>query len=385
MMDRLTGTLLGRLYDCSDDHGRWTGALDEICRQFDARSAVVQILRRDEHRLRSTWGVRDSFSTANAARHDALVNNADNPRLDLRLTRPLAARPVFRDTDYFNEGCPHLAALGGRLADIGLGRSIGLGIDLPGERYFSLMLHRAVDNGRPFDGDEEGALGALAPHLARVMQISDRLARAEAGREALVTILARLRTGVMLLGDGLRVDWLNDAAQAMVGEKSGGASPLALSRGILTGSDRAVEQALAALVAAARRDGDAIAAVDRHGDDAVQLLAFAVRPGQMPGGPSGVDREMVCLLLSSPEQGFSVDVQDVAALFGLSPAESRLATALYRGLSVNEYAAQRGITVGTARIQLKHVLAKTRSRRQSDLVRQLSLSVSAQASSPRDG
>jgi len=45
--------------------------------------------------------------------------------------------------------------------------------------------------------------------------------------------------------------------------------------------------------------------------------------------------------------------------------------AIGSGSSVADHAAERGITIGTARIQLKQVLAKTATGRQSELVRRL--------------
>jgi DNA-binding CsgD family transcriptional regulator len=54
--------------------------------------------------------------------------------------------------------------------------------------------------------------------------------------------------------------------------------------------------------------------------------------------------------------------------FSLTPAETRLALALARGSTLAEFADAQGIAVGTARIQLKSVMAKTATHRQADLV-----------------
>jgi DNA-binding CsgD family transcriptional regulator len=62
-------------------------------------------------------------------------------------------------------------------------------------------------------------------------------------------------------------------------------------------------------------------------------------------------------------------------LFGLSPAESRLAAALCIGSTLNEYAAQAGVAVGTARYQLKQIMGKTQVSKQSQLVQRLCTSV----------
>jgi DNA-binding CsgD family transcriptional regulator len=62
-------------------------------------------------------------------------------------------------------------------------------------------------------------------------------------------------------------------------------------------------------------------------------------------------------------------------LFGLTPAEARLAIGLCDGESVNDYAARQGISTGTARIQLKSTFSKLGVNRQPDLVRLIGSSV----------
>src|SRR4029450_5978448 len=56
-------------------------------------------------------------------------------------------------------------------------------------------------------------------------------------------------------------------------------------------------------------------------------------------------------------------------LFGLTPAESRMAASIASGSTVSAYAAEAGVTEETARFRLKQVLAKTGVHRQADLVR----------------
>lgn len=71
----------------------------------------------------------------------------------------------------------------------------------------------------------------------------------------------------------------------------------------------------------------------------------------------------------------------VSKLFGLTPAEARLATALTSGLSLRDCAAVQGITVGTARVYLIRIFSKTGTNQQSELVSLLK-SVSVVASRP---
>jgi DNA-binding CsgD family transcriptional regulator len=70
------------------------------------------------------------------------------------------------------------------------------------------------------------------------------------------------------------------------------------------------------------------------------------------------------------------------ALYALTPAESRLADLLLQGLEVREASDRMTITIETARIHLKRVLAKTGAHRQTQLMR-LMLSLPAEPTAPR--
>jgi len=65
---------------------------------------------------------------------------------------------------------------------------------------------------------------------------------------------------------------------------------------------------------------------------------------------------------SGPEAGL------IAGLFDLTPAEARLAATIAAGHAPREAAVRLGVTETTARTTLKHILAKTGTRRQADLV-----------------
>jgi DNA-binding CsgD family transcriptional regulator len=62
----------------------------------------------------------------------------------------------------------------------------------------------------------------------------------------------------------------------------------------------------------------------------------------------------------------------LAALFGFSPAEARLARAVLTGCSASEYARHAGVRVATVRSQLHSIFVKTGVRRQAQLVALLS-------------
>ena len=62
------------------------------------------------------------------------------------------------------------------------------------------------------------------------------------------------------------------------------------------------------------------------------------------------------------------DADVLETLYGLTPAEARLACALTRSVSVEEYGATHRITANTVRTHLKRALSKTGTHRQAQLV-----------------
>lgn len=66
-----------------------------------------------------------------------------------------------------------------------------------------------------------------------------------------------------------------------------------------------------------------------------------------------------------------IESSDISTVFGLSAAETRVAEALASGLSLAEYAAERGISKNTARVQLAAAMSKMGVSRQAELVARL--------------
>lgn len=75
----------------------------------------------------------------------------------------------------------------------------------------------------------------------------------------------------------------------------------------------------------------------------------------------------VAVFLSKPS-GLQLPPKRLASLYGLSPAEARLAAKLSALRSVEQAADELCITVHTARSQLKSIFTKTGSQSQSELL-----------------
>ena len=96
--------------------------------------------------------------------------------------------------------------------------------------------------------------------------------------------------------------------------------------------------------------------------------ALIVRVAPVGAGQAGYGVPFALILVSAPSENL-VSESELAELYGLSPAESRLAVALVRGRKMTEIVADFGVQITTLRTQLSAILKKCDVERQSDLVR----------------
>jgi DNA-binding CsgD family transcriptional regulator len=180
--------------------------------------------------------------------------------------------------------------------------------------------------------------------------------------------LDRFCAGVIIADNGGRVVETNHAARAILRLEDG----LLVRHGQLCAA-RVFETArLSKLIPAAAADGNAGRTAGRmligrgEGRSAYVLTIAPLRPEFAAG-----DRPLAMILVVDPER-HSPSECELAELFGLSPAEARVAVALLTGKTLAEIAATSGIRITTVRTQLASILKKVGAERQADLVRILS-------------
>ena len=104
----------------------------------------------------------------------------------------------------------------------------------------------------------------------------------------------------------------------------------------------------------------------------LMVTVTPLAPRQQSGNITpGLPQPAALLLIHDPDRAVAMPAERLARVYGLTPAEAKLAAALAGGSSLGAYADNARITIGTARWYLKQVLAKTGAHRQSELVRQV--------------
>jgi DNA-binding CsgD family transcriptional regulator len=183
--------------------------------------------------------------------------------------------------------------------------------------------------------------------------------------EIAAATLSLLRVGVVLLASDGRVVSANRSAQRAI--RRGDALFVVENR--LRARDPRESGELGRLVAQAAEQASAAleASIALSRASGGRPLALVIRPL----AADATTRGCVAVFICDPEQEADAETETLVRLYRLTTAEARVARALVRGRTLEEAARQFRVSVHTARIHLKHALAKTESRRQSDLVRLL--------------
>ena len=188
--------------------------------------------------------------------------------------------------------------------------------------------------------------------------------------------LDHLATALIFTESDGRVAQTNDAAERV----------LRLGDGLTIQNEqlcarRSFEAAkLARLIAAAASASAPAAGCMLVGRDAGHL-PYVIQVAPIGAEAAASDRPMAMVLITGLDENCASE-HELTQLYGLSPAESRLAVALARGKKLSNIAREIGVQITTLRTQVSAILRKFDVERQSDIVRVVS---NIPAGPPTDG
>lgn len=339
--------------------------LDALCNALSMRSAVVQIVQESASASWEAWTSRDTHSTSHAERHDSCLNRPDSPRF--QLPPGYVARPeISSDQRSFGARPDLIGDLRDRVAKAELGIGLWASFPIGGDRTFSLILHRHPGDMRDLSEEEERDLSRLLPHLQQAVQLSARIGALQRRADTLEAVSSHVQAGLLLCDADLAIEWCNGAAVDVLARTALVAKVAGKLRCTRAQDGERLRGAANAVASGAARVGRVVLIDD---DGASLHLRIVLTGDAVDVAPGITDTAPLSVMLSLPDSRTHFDVDDIAALFELSPAEARLTSALAGGASITEYAQARGIATGTARVQLNRILSKTGTQRQADLVR----------------
>lgn len=196
-----------------------------------------------------------------------------------------------------------------------------------------------------------------------------KLEERQALNAALEWVLDALPIGYVLVQADARVVKANRLARAILEEERG----LRVRAGILEACDP--EQSGVALAAAIRcasgghgaQPPVGIVRVRRRHGRPVSAIVVGVQSSIHPAHPIS----LAAVLVAEGDAGIEQSRHLLRELYDLTPREVDIAAGLLHGYAVGEIARRLGVSVHTVRTHVKHLLAKTRTTAQPELVRVL--------------
>ncbi|OYU70415.1 MAG: hypothetical protein CFE28_10695 [Alphaproteobacteria bacterium PA2] len=224
-----------------------------------------------------------------------------------------------------------------------------------------------------FSAREKSTGKAIFPHLRRCIDLVLNIAPAQAVDPAIQDAFDYFSTACLLFGEGGGLLLANRRARVLFDENDG----LNFEQGELRSTDNSANLAVANMLAqlTARRTfwqtRAAQEIVIRRPSGRPPLIAVGVPLGNDNpfGAVINAPRTALYILDGAGATHGAAQLKRLASLFALTDAEAEVADGLIRGLSVQQVAEGRGSTVLTVRSQVKAILEKTQSNRQSDLFR----------------
>jgi DNA-binding CsgD family transcriptional regulator/PAS domain-containing protein len=222
---------------------------------------------------------------------------------------------------------------------------------------------------------------AIVPHVQRALRIRTELLRQTRHETLTAFVWNQLHIPVLVLDEEARIVESNAQAQALMRR----APQLAIRHGRLSPQGMKPGQFDHLLKTACGRHGpamaggvtveQAISGTARKADgaqySALQYLVLPLPAPEASLNPWARPLALVVLHESGPGRRADSPPNLPRQLFGLTPAESKVALALCQGDTLAQTAQRLGISVHTARGYLKAIFAKTGATRQADLMRLL--------------
>jgi DNA-binding CsgD family transcriptional regulator len=236
-------------------------------------------------------------------------------------------------------------------------------------RVANLSIYRSARAGA-FDEQDLPLIRFLKPHIERAYRLHSELAASRNHGADLQTVLNSMTMGVILLAPKGHIVATNRAAERVLAENNGlraGRDGLRTERADESAHLlQLVAEATATSAGTALKSGGVLT-VSRRGRSSLQLLVSPVL---------GFDVDethpvRAIVFISDPARRSRPAHDILRALFGLTPAECRVAMLVADGLSPTTIAEMLGVSRNTLKSQLTSIYQKTGVGREAQLVRLL--------------
>jgi len=209
-------------------------------------------------------------------------------------------------------------------------------------------------------------IALLGPHIRRSVTIRDLFEMERTKSELFRDIIDRLEHGVVIVSEGMDILHANPAAEFSLREQA----LVQASGGRLSARFPQAQAALTRAVSLGMADEVRLGAsgIDIPlGVTSRPAVAHVLPLARRSLGDRIESRAAAAIFIAAAGTVVQTAIEAIAALFGLTPAEKRIAGFIADGLTRNEIAEAQGVTEGTVKSQLAAIFDKTGSGDQRSL------------------
>ncbi|MBE7638114.1 hypothetical protein GUA87_14750 [Sneathiella sp. P13V-1] len=184
--------------------------------------------------------------------------------------------------------------------------------------------------------------------------------------ESATAVLNRLPMGVILVTATSQVLFMNGKAKNYLDQGDGlKVDQNRICRAALSSENKQLSNLLQSVLnqeSEEATDGEFAMSVTREQKDTPLTVMVA------PIG-TGIAGKGAVLFVSDPSEPVELSIDAICGLYGLTPAEGRLALGLTNGYKLDDLAEEWNVSMHTVRSQLRQIFRKTDTSRQSELVK----------------
>lgn len=363
---RRLSQIVGMIYDCVATPAGWSGVLEVLTEEFDGRIATLAVL--DTASRSSRFGA----TFGDPAVVEPLISTyaAEMPFYDLVPKCPIDVPVTMVQLSALHGPDGYDVFQRSRLwtewfVPNRLGEALCTNILKTGGRVGAFVINLGDDRGPITDHDVE-RLALIAPHVRRAVTIGDLFELERRSGELFRNAIDALAIAVLIVGDTLRLKYANPSAEALL-SASGAGWGVVGGRVVINDprSRRALEESVAIGLREEAKLGSRAIGLPIPGP--MPLVAHVLPlPGRKHAFPFGEDGA-AAIFIAAPGHDPEPAIEAIAALFGLTGAERRVASQVARGMNRQGIATANQVSDGTVKSQLDAIYDKTGTSNQREL------------------
>lgn len=362
---RVLSDLIGSIYDCALAPSRWGEVLGDVARAFSCDRAILSLndLRQDRVLIGESVGWEPRW-LAERERHAPEIHGTIAKWFS---HQPAEDEPFVASREFVPSEVAASAYARDCLMPLGIGDVAHYFLIRSAAHFSEVVLARQDQDG--VFGAEEIELGKLLlPHLRRSVTISKVLDAQMVERHRMADALDVLRCGVFMTDPQGTILHANRSGLRMLRHRGFLHSRHGVLRVSRRDANDELQRALRFSAANEVDMGRTGVAIRLSAPEEPPVLAHVLPLSGSEARPRLEARASAAVFVGAIDDD-ELNIEAIAAAFGLTKAECRVITSLLSGRTLTETSLELGVARATAKTHLESIFRKTGVNRQTDLIR----------------